>query len=142
MRTYTKKLPSVSFWEKVEKTGSCWNWTASLFKNGYGQFWAWGMKWYAHRFSYALHNDVLVTDMTINHLCKNRKCVNPAHLEQITRGENTLHKDSQSPSAINKRKTQCPRGHEYNGINTWVEKNGTRHCRPCNTINKRLQRKR
>lgn len=79
------------FWEKVEKTETCWNWTASLNGNGYGQFaletWPLVLRG-AHRIAYLLVVGPIPEGLDLDHLCRNRRCVNPAHLEPVTRQVN------------------------------------------------------
>lgn len=77
----------------------------------------------------AHHVGAIPSGLTIDHLCKVRRCVNPAHLEPVTRGENVLRGDT--ITAANARKTHCPRGHEYDDANTYVCKRGLRSCRTC-----------
>jgi len=125
------------FWNNIEKTDSCWNWKASLFKNGYGQFSDNYKKWYAHRFSYQLLKGELIEGLTIDHLCRNRACVNPEHLEQVTKKVNNLR--GEGFCAKEARQTHCIHGHEFNEDNTYWEGN-KRHCRPCNTIHRRILR--
>lgn len=97
------------FWQKVDRDSeTCWNWTGCLSTNGYGRFWADGRVNNAHRWLMAeLGHDV--TGMDIDHLCQNKRCVNPAHLEVVTRAENTR----RSPYSRSRRDRQvCNRGHD------------------------------
>lgn len=76
------------FWAKVDKTGECWLWTASL-SHGYGQFFPGGGKPVgAHRFSYELFSGAIPQGMDVEHRCRNRACVNPFHLRLATRKQN------------------------------------------------------
>lgn len=122
------RLPRAElFWTKVDKADGCWLWRGSIGKNGYGYFCR-GPKRLAHRYAYELLVGIIPYGLTLDHLCRNTGCVNPGHLEAVTIRENTLR--GEGPSAVNAKKTHCPRGHEYNSENTYLYR-GHRHCKRC-----------
>jgi hypothetical protein len=112
----------------VSVPNGCWYWIGSLTNRGYGHFRLNGHFFGAHRVSYELVHGPIPAGMEIDHLCKMPLCVNPAHLEAVTGVENN--RRSESPTAINGRKTHCIRGHEFTPENTYREPRG-RHCRKC-----------
>lgn len=116
------------FWSKVNKSDGCWEWTGAK-NNGYGMFW----NCYTHRLAFHYLRGPVPADMELDHLCRNRGCVNPDHLEIVTGKENLMR--SESFVAINAQKTQCPQGHPYDGENLWIIKTGPRkgkrECRAC-----------
>lgn len=119
------------FWSKVEKTDGCWNWTAGKNHYGYGSYTIRrGDGWFraqAHRLAYEELVGPIPDGLTIDHLCRNRACVNPEHMEPVTRGENVLRGDG--ASAQHSRQTRCIRGHEFTYF--W---RGRRYCRECQRI--------
>lgn len=90
-RAKQKPRPTIiqQFESKIERSNECWNWTAHIAVTGYGMFQASGSQpVYAHRFSYELYVGPIPDGLTIDHLCFNRKCVNPQHLEPVSLAEN------------------------------------------------------
>lgn len=117
------------FWSKALADGSgCWTWQAAKNKNGYGVVWQDGKTVLAHRVSYELSNGPIRTGFTVDHLCRNRSCINPQHLESVTQKVNVLR--GQSLAALNAVKTHCKRGHEFTPANTY-QRSDRRECRAC-----------
>lgn len=121
--------PVKRFWSHVEKTDSCWNWTACIAKNGYGRFVFNTKHMLVHRISYELIHGKIPEGKQLDHLCRNRRCVNPVHLQPVPPKENVLR--GIGITAKNSEKTHCKRGHELSGENLVIEKNGSRQCRLC-----------
>jgi hypothetical protein len=123
------------FWAKVQKTDGCWLWTGAL-ASGYGYFGRMtpnGPKnFLAHRIAYEQLVGLIPAGLVIDHLCRNRRCVNPAHMEPVTIRENLLR--GESPPAQNARRTHCKYGHEYTKENTSVY-HAKRFCLTCRKIN-------
>lgn len=111
---------------EVDAAG-CWNWTQCRNTDGYGVVGRNRRRYPAHRYAWTLLRGPIPDGMELDHLCRNRGCVNPDHLEPVTHTENILRGDS--PQAINSRKTHCIRGHEFTEANTYTYKG--RHCRTC-----------
>jgi hypothetical protein len=107
----------------------CWLWKAALDREGYGRFSMRKRYIAAHRFSYLNYIGPLQPGLVLDHLCRNRACANPAHLEAVTDQQNILR--GTAPSAVNARKTHCLRGHELVGENLCVRPGGKRGCRTC-----------
>ena len=105
------KAISDRFWTHVDKTGhnGCWLWTAFINNEGYGAYRAGPMVFKAHRVAYTLLNGEVPDLLPLDHLCRVRACVNPAHLEPVTNQENIIR--GFAPTAVNARKTHCPKGH-------------------------------
>lgn len=121
------------FWPKVSRSDGCWEWTGSCFiPQGYGRFWMGGTKYVrAHRFAYELLVGPIPDGLVLDHLCRNRKCVRPDHLEPVTQGENVLR--GVGLPAVNVAKTHCIHGHEFTEANTYRCGNA-RNCRACHRI--------
>lgn len=121
------------------RADSCWLWTGGLNNRGYGRFYDGTRMVLAHRWAYEHFVGPIPDGLQLDHLCRVRHCVNPAHLEAVTNKVNSLR--GVSPAAKNALKTNCPQGHPYDDANTWVSKNGFRQCRTCHRIRRRAQRR-
>ena len=130
------------FWAKVDKTDGCWLWTGAKTKAGYGNVMWQGRNWVAHRVSYSLLVGPVPEGLDLDHTCHNgdqscagglgcphRCCVNPAHLEPVTRSVNLIRGKTLIAEQV--AKTHCPQGHPYDAANTYVTKRGSRQCRIC-----------
>lgn len=135
------------FWARVEKTdGECWRWTGSVDRDGYGLFTEYlgsspkRLRTHrAHRLAYRLSVGEIQPGLHLDHLCRVRNCVNPAHLEPVTCRENLqrgecLAKNLQASWAKSRAATHCKRGHSLEGRNVYRLKNGRRRCAECERI--------
>lgn len=128
-----------NFWRKVSAPDArgCWPWTGAISGTGYGLFSPPATRGVAaHRYSYELLIGVIPDGLTIDHLCFNRICCNPAHMEPVTRGENArrgqvnrLRRNGRARPDLTER-THCKNGHEFTAENTRRVGNA-RHCREC-----------
>jgi hypothetical protein len=107
----------------------CWVWTGSLTTSdpavGYGRFNASGKLVQAHRWSYEHHVGPIPDGLVIDHLCRVRRCVNPAHLEPVTNAENI--RRGESPGIRFRREGTCKRGHPFDTVTSA----GGFRCRTC-----------
>ena len=143
---FTRATAQERFWAKVNKDGPipdykpelgpCWIWRGAPKREGYGSFYYEGRSQYAHRLSYQWSVKPIPDGLHIDHLCRVRLCVNPAHLEPVTPVENTMRGDLPRLTSQRYRdQTRCKWGHEFNEENTyWSQRaNGRwrRHCKQC-----------
>lgn len=126
------------FWAKVNKNGPvhpklktpCWLWVGAR-SSGYGSFGFSGRQWGAHRFAYFQVIGPVKDGLVLDHLCRNRLCCNPDHLEPVTDRTNILR--GEGLTAQNKRKTHCKYGHLLSGENLYFlpHRPGGRECLAC-----------
>lgn len=117
---------------KIAEVKGCWIWQGETSNNGYGRTsirvssgnWK---RESAHRAAYLAFVGEIPKGLTLDHLCRNKLCVNPKHLEAVTQKENSF----RAPNYVGNR-TYCPSGHEYSEDNTYTNKNtNKRTCRAC-----------
>ncbi|MFB7736235.1 HNH endonuclease [Streptomyces sp. NPDC056112] len=169
-------LPAERFWAKTriavdcpchlcvateDASAKCIVWTASYTGSGYGGFWNGTRLVRAHRFAYELLVGPIPEGLALDHLCRVRRCVAPAHLEPVTPRENVLRgllfsprKGARKGTGKGTRRgpqsaaTHCPLGHELTPENTYVgpvtsdRPYGRRRCRTCKNAGKRASRAR
>jgi len=130
--------PAERFWPKVSRgaDNECWEWLAYRDRDGYGQFNDGTTQTSAHRFAYRLLVGAIPRELVIDHLCENRGCVNPAHMELVPPRVNAL-RGSRTLAAIAEAKTHCVHGHRFSPENTGRDGRGARVCRACRRVNSR-----
>jgi hypothetical protein len=102
LHRYRRESPEVRFWVKVRFSDGCWEWSGAVAK-GYGQVRRDGQAIQAHRIAYEFLVGAIPEGMGLDHLCCNKRCVNPSHLEAVTQRENIIRGL--------RRRTHCEQGH-------------------------------
>lgn len=133
--TWARMVNSTNF----AAENGCWEWQSTMSENGYGIFTHHEMgRVFAHRLALHVAGYPVPAHLTVDHLCRNRKCVNPDHLEQVPVEVNILR--GMTAGGRNARKTHCKHGHEFTPANTYVGKSRTkigtltRSCKTCAKI--------
>lgn len=137
------------FWAYVNKDGPipinrpelgpCWLWTGGHVPAGYGAFSVGNKSEMAHRVAYQICVAPIPDELETDHLCRNRGCVRPSHLEPVTPKVNQ-HR-GEGFAGVNFRKTECVRGHPLSGDNLYISPDGERQCRTCRRDQRRAWEK-
>lgn len=127
------------FWSKVDRPNAdgCREWVAARDRHGYGRFNLAGRCWEAYKLAWEEKFGTVPEGLELDHLCRNRACVNPDHLEPVTHAENQ--RRSVQPSAS---WTHCVNGHEFSEANTYIRPRGGRSCRRCTAESQRRYQER
>ncbi len=118
----------LNFIENLKQSAGCIEWPGYRDTRGYGRLTLYGAPGFlAHRAAYEVHNGSIPEDMTVDHLCFNPGCVNPSHMQLLSRSDNSQRQRSAEF-------THCKSGHEFTVENTYIRpdsQNGRRTCRAC-----------
>jgi hypothetical protein len=134
------------FWDKIQcpdGPDGCWLWTGGKADHGYGTFWFNGRLTRAHRFAWTTFCGVIPAGSLVLHRCDTPACVNPSHLFLGSQSDNMTDCSTKGRVArFNALKTHCPQGHSYSEANTYVTRQGTRRCRTCDRIRRKVLHRR
>lgn len=113
----------------------CWEFSGAHLPSGYGSVRFNGRTHVLHKLMWEQKHGPVTQGLQLDHLCRNRGCCNPDHVEPVTQKVNLLR--GIGFAAVNSRKTHCDHGHEYTPINTYTSPAGDRRCRTCRKENRR-----
>lgn len=124
----------------IEVVDGCWLWRGGKTRpdwRGYAIYRiAGGKTFLLHRRLWQDHRGPLRNDQQLDHLCRNRACINLDHLEVVSPRTNNVVR-GEGHAALNAKKTSCPQGHPYDDKNTRIDRQGRRHCRECERVRSR-----
>lgn len=123
--------------EKVEITDGCWLWSAFRNQHGYGMIRDEGRVVRAHRVAYEAFRGPVPKGLELDHLCRNRACVRPSHLEAVSHAVNM--RRGAGVAGLNAAKSTCVNGHVFDIANTYVRAAGQRTCRACHRAHERAR---
>lgn len=112
------------FWAKVDRSSDCWLWTGARGSEGYGRLTLHQRRFGAHRLAFIWANGAIPDGLVLDHLCRNRLCVRPDHLEPVTVLENTRR-------GLNGQRTHCAAGHQLSSDNIRMMSGGGKPYRQC-----------
>lgn len=118
---------------RVRTDGECWRFTGALSSSGYGVIGRGGRGTgtaLTHRVTYEFFIGEVPAGLDLDHLCRNRWCCNPWHVEPVTRLVNVA-RGMRAPGYGPRERSHCPHGHEYSAENTWLRPDGSRRCKAC-----------
>lgn len=115
----------------INQETQCWQWLRGKTNKGYGAVYFSGVQFSVHSVMYMIYKGRIPDGLDLDHLCRNRSCCNPDHLEAVTRKENLLR--GLTIAASNFKVSRCPRGHPYSEENT-IRRRGGRECRECSRV--------
>ena len=127
-------------WTRIVTVDDCWEWTGDTDVRGYGRVMAGGKRILAHRAAYELFVGPVPKGTELDHLCRNRRCVKPDHLEAVPHRLNVLR--GVGPVAEHAKQTHCLRGHPLSGDNLRFipRRGGERVCKACGDIRRSRRR--
>lgn len=127
----------------IDDASGCWNFTGSTTANGYGRVFDGSRTDWAHRVYYRASGRMTPKGLYLDHLCRNRRCVNPSHLDLVTNQVNVVRGlGPQATRDRHRRQTLCKRGHPLEGENIRLSPSGSRICRACSLEHGRASRAR
>lgn len=133
----TQKLTSIRLVNGIQVINGCWEWQLGKSADGYGQTFTWdgtsSSTVRAHRLAYETFIGPIPKELVLDHLCRNKICINPDHLEPVTVKENTRR------GKVGILKTHCSKGHKYTKENV-VFRADKRSCRRCSVIRQKRAR--
>lgn len=126
-------LDDLRLWRKIVVLEDCWEWVGATDDKGYGRIAIGGKKMLAHRVMYETEHGPIPPGLELDHLCRNRRCVKPSHMEAVTHRENCLR--GFGVGAMAARRTHCKHGHPLDGLATHQ-----RYCLTCHRLRSRTRR--